>query len=679
MAYIETWVKQEMTKPVKVQYLGGNLFSQDSQGNLLGVELYKDGVAYSGGGTVSGTVIRADGGTVAVTGSISGNKAQIILPAAAYVVVGGVTIIIKLTQGGQTVTVGAFVSMVYATSTNTIVDPGTIIPSVAEMINQIQTAIDSIPPDYSALVGQVDDLKSAFDDTVQLITEKVYAYSPTYVRKNTNDYGEITTGSWLRATSEELIGFNTAYSVKISKKAGYSITVYFFNSSKEYTNRINRTGTGAEEYAIPVGVGYFRIKISKNDTSAEISIAEAEENVSIEYTFLYDSLTDGMQTAKIENLEKFDGLFDVETNLINPSEMTSGYINIEGTVIENSSYKTTDFIPVKANQSICFTTRLRKFLAFDALKRPIASTFKNNDVSAGYVFTATVDGFVRASVYVSDANYMAVYGNQVKEYMPYGKIIIKNLKLTDDSGANAGNILYGKKWAVCGDSFTAGDFTGASDYTFPDGRFAGQNKVYSRHIALRNDMTLQFLAGGGRTLAYPSDGTFSNSFTNPSADFKYTNIASDVDYITLYFGINDSHHEAGSSGTDGEDTTGEIPLGTINDTTTATFYGAWNVVLEWIATNRPFAHVGIIVSNGCDRDAYRVATIECAKKWGFPYIDLNGDEKTPLMLRSTNPNISSTVKAIRTSAQRVSSTNAHPNVSAHLYESTFIEDFLRSI
>ena len=55
------------------------------------------------------------------------------------------------------------------------------------------------------------------------------------------------------------------------------------------------------------------------------------------------------------------------------------------------------------------------------------------------------------------------------------------------------------------------------------------------------------------------------------------------------------------------------------------------------------------------------------------------DEKTPLMLRSTNPNISSTVKAIRTSAQRVSSTNAHPNVSAHLYESTFIEDFLRSI
>lgn len=561
-----------------------------------------------------------------------------------------------------------------------------VLSSLSSQISSIASSVATNTSNITSLTGRVStaetdisNLKSAIDDTVQLITEKVYTYSPTYVRKNTGDYGEITTGSWLRVSSEELIGYNTAYSVKISKKAGYSIWIHLFDENKTYVGTPNRTGTGAEEYTIPVGVGYFRIKIAKNDTTAEISIAEAKANVSIEYTFLYDSLIDATQTSQIENLKQFDKSFDIETNLINPNTMENGYINIEGTVINNTTYKTTDYIQIKANQSICFTNRLRKFLAFDAIKTPIASTFENNDVSAGYVFTATVDGYVRGTVYVSDTNYMAAYGSQAKEYTPYGEIIIKNLKLTDDNGLNKGNILYGKKWAVCGDSFTAGNFAGASDYTFPDGRFAGQNKVYSRYIALRNDMTLQFLAGGGRTLAYPSDGTFSNSFTNPSADFKYSNIAADVDYITLYFGINDSHHEPGSSGSDGEDTTGEIPLGTISDTTTATFYGAWNVVLEWIATNRPFAHVGIIVSNGCDRDAYRLATIECAKKWGFPYIDLNGDERTPMMIRSTNPDISSTVKAIRTNAQRVSSTNAHPNLAAHLYESTFIEEFLRSI
>lgn len=172
MAYIESWTKQEMTKPVKVNYLSGNLFSQDSQGNLLGVELYKDGEAYSGGGTVSGTVIRADGGTVAVdTGSITGNKAQIILPAAAYAVVGAVTIIIKLTQGGQTATVGAFVSMVYATSTDTIVDPGTVIPSIADLIAQIQAAVGSVPADYSALNQEVNDLKTALEYEIDSLTE----------------------------------------------------------------------------------------------------------------------------------------------------------------------------------------------------------------------------------------------------------------------------------------------------------------------------------------------------------------------------------------------------------------------------------------------------------------------------------------------------------------------------
>ena len=38
------------------------------------------------------------------------------------------------------------------------------------------------------------------------------------------------------------------------------------------------------------------------------------------------------------------------------------------------------------------------------------------------------------------------------------------------------NILYGKKWAVCGDSFTNGDFSGGYSETFEDGPFAGKYK-----------------------------------------------------------------------------------------------------------------------------------------------------------------------------------------------------------
>lgn len=102
-------------------------------------------------------------------------------------------------------------------------------------------------------------------------------------------------------------------------------------------------------------------------------------------------------------------------------------------------------------------------------------------------------------------------------------------------------------------------------------------------------------------------------------------------------------------------------------------------VLNWLIINRPFAHIGIIVSNGLGLDEYRQAEIEIANKWGIPYIDLNGDERTPMMLRSTNPAICDAAKNARLNAQRISSTNQHPNSEAYEYESTFIEQFLRTL
>ena len=183
----------------------------------------------------------------------------------------------------------------------------------------------------------------------------------------------------------------------------------------------------------------------------------------------------------------------------------------------------------------------------------------------------------------------------------------------------------------------------------------------------------------GRTLAYPSDGTFHNSLTASAQTYYYQNIPADADYITVYLGINDGNHYAGWS-PDGESTQGFIDLGTIDDNTTASYYGAWNVVLSWLIQNRPFAHIGILVSNGCLNNDWREAQINIAKKYGVPYIDLNGDRFTPVMIRSQNPDISSTVKDYVKAKQAVNpSTNTHPNDNAHIYESYFIEDFLRTI
>lgn len=278
-------------------------------------------------------------------------------------------------------------------------------------------------------------------------------------------------------------------------------------------------------------------------------------------------------------------------------------------------------------------------------------------------------------------NYMLVKGlDKTMAYEEYFEPYYEEIKSIKDDLVKEyrRNTLYGKKWAVCGDSFSAGDFSNAldTDYTITEGLYKGQKKVYGYLIGNRNNMVIQNLSSGGRTMATPSDGTFTNCF---SKDI-YKTIDTDVDYITLYFGINDSHHRSAATGTDGEDTAGVIEIGTINDTDNTTFYGAWNVVIDYLITNYPNAHIGILVSNGCETDDYRVATIAVAKKFGIPYIDLNGDERTPCMIRSTNSEIASSVRTARTKQWTVNyGTNNHPNAQAHEYESIFIENFLRNL
>jgi hypothetical protein len=143
-------------------------------------------------------------------------------------------------------------------------------------------------------------------------------------------------------------------------------------------------------------------------------------------------------------------------------------------------------------------------------------------------------------------------------------------------------------------------------------------------------------------------------------------------------GINDYGH--------GSAQTGNIQLGTIEDSGTATYYGAYNAVLGWLRENRPFAHVGIIVTNGTANQAYTEAQIALARKWGYPFLNLNGDDRTPAMLSCYNTNMSASLKtmigqiqAIDFDGTQTGSIDKHPNWKAQEYESAFIEDWLRTI
>jgi lysophospholipase L1-like esterase len=474
---------------------------------------------------------------------------------------------------------------------------------------------------------------------------------------------------------------NNVLSIDFNTWKAITFNARCFDKDKNYIGDVISKDLegGVRRYEAVPNTAYYGIYWIPKDTSTDYSKYFI---LGLQYPQLFSLLTSENEGGdENEKLSLIDIVGSV--NLYNPNDadaIEGAYIS--GDYVESTaSYDSSGYISVKENTvyyNAADSTRSFRFVNYyDEDKNFIA---KESDSTGSYLnrFTTPLGcAYVRVSVY---ANYERTHFVAEKEvnYTPYSPQLGtdgKKVATIDE----VGNTLYGKKWCVVGDSFSADFPKGYADDWYYDN---GTSKVYGRLIAERNKMSLQWMAAGGRTIATPSDGSFTNAF---SLDL-YKNIDADVDYITIYLGINDSHHAPGSSGDDGEDKSGEIPLGTINDTTNATFYGAWNVVIPYLIEKHPFAHIGIIVSNGCDTEEYREAEKAIAKKYGIPYIDLNGDERTPCMIRSKNPNIPQSIRNLRTLAQAIDydgsitgTPNSHPNKAAHEYESVFIENFLRSL
>lgn len=264
-----------------------------------------------------------------------------------------------------------------------------------------------------------------------------------------------------------------------------------------------------------------------------------------------------------------------------------------------------------------------------------------------------------------------------KDLSVYYDFISKN---QENHNSKVGNVLNHAKWYCGGDSYSEGDYTNSPNpesTKFTDGIYAGKNKVYSRFIALRNNMDLHLLAKCGATCgAWKEDveaGTVDTpTHTNTFYYNQLPQILSNEDktfngYITLWFCINDGGH---------------CTLGTIDDETVNTFYGALNWSAIQLITNFPLAKIGFIVSNNAN-SSYQQAVREVAQKWAIPYLDMEGDPQIPTISgnrKNQSIPVDPRVKTLRWDNNfRVASNNGHPNEKAHEYQSTFIENWLRSL
>ena len=156
MALIQTWVNCSLGELVKMQYLDGNLFSTDNQGNLIGVNVYdRNGDPAELQGSVSANVLRPNGDMVTVSGSRDRNRCSVILPQACYSYPGSLIVIIKLTDGNTITTLAAVVANIYQSTYDPVVDPGTILPSIQTLIDRINTIRETIPLEYDELCATI--------------------------------------------------------------------------------------------------------------------------------------------------------------------------------------------------------------------------------------------------------------------------------------------------------------------------------------------------------------------------------------------------------------------------------------------------------------------------------------------------------------------------------------------
>ena len=355
------------------------------------------------------------------------------------------------------------------------------------------------------------------------------------------------------------------------------------------------------------------------------------------------------QVAKVKELAQ-----RADTVQITVEAHNGGYWNKNEQWVESGGgIKRTNLIPVVQGQQFKYTGRgiwnVPSLLWYDEDRNILA----NEQYSDGNLNAATVIVTVPAG-----AAYVRFFSHSDLDAESATLAVTPLSTDTLVEELKASNYLYGKKYVACGDSFTAGDFSGIgkTDETW-DQEYQCY-KTYPWWIAKRNSMTLVNEAICGTTM-------HDNGDQNAFCLTRYKEIPADADYITLCFGLNETN----------------AVIGTLADETPDTVMGAWNVTLEYLIRNMPYAKIGIIIPDAFCTQEMREALISVAKYWGIPWLDTKGDPKVPLLMggRYEDVPVNDIASTIRNVSFMVSTSNTHPNAKAHAYRSTIIENFLRSL
>ena len=138
----DTWIiEQEIDLQYGAQYpqVWPNtlMLCGDNQAHTWRVAIKSAGKAAQLVGSVTGYFVRPDGNTVPVPGTLTGNIATVTLKQACYAFEGDLQAVMRMYSDGKLITLAALILPVRNVLTDSIIDPGNLIPSLDELLDKI--------------------------------------------------------------------------------------------------------------------------------------------------------------------------------------------------------------------------------------------------------------------------------------------------------------------------------------------------------------------------------------------------------------------------------------------------------------------------------------------------------------------------------------------------------------
>lgn len=540
--------KWKNTGFVKVDDLSGLAFTGESGAHSFRIQGFDaDDNKQSITGTISGKFWNKDTDiTTPLTGSLDDGDALVTFDPACYANDGLFVLTLFSTNGSTVTCIYCGVGSVKTSQSSTIAYPTAAIPDVAALINQIQAILNSWPSDYTQLQNDVGNLKSALvnHNSINVLEQTTKNQGSTSYNGTTYT---IVNGVWTVSGTT---------SANFTRKIFESLSVLpdWFAPGKTIYIRLNKTGS----------MDSMRLVIYPAYNGAVDSTALVDTRVDMEYTVPSDYTGSGLvvRLYASKNVTLSGTVFPEFLQALGNDELLDEIMNVNAETIKYVS----DPATVYAGMTLAEVN--------DNVRMLVAKADFSDIPYSGQCLTFQTTASYNVQILIRNST---------------GAIFTRIVNRTDHSvyrdwaqhallsEVDTISRFAGKKVYCDGDSIMVGVITTSPEY--PSRTVASPNIPDAIAARLPN-ATVDNKAHGGDYIRSMSDASVSIC-DSILAD----NTVSGYDYFVINGGTNDYTNDSGSNPT---------TLGTIDSSDTATFYGAYNAIMQYIFTQNPKARVLLI-------------------------------------------------------------------------------------